>query len=241
MWRTWQRWAENTGASILAVVVLAFIPGGVVGYLSKIQSEWTKPILLGLGAWALGAFIVLAMDAVRRLPPRRPIPDLSNIESLVRDWLDRFGVGVKRDPVPTAFFRFFVTLGSGTSLYVGRGREGISDYLLFRADLAPTTKQVESIEALSEKNKLRLLYRIRLELSRARLGYDGLHLPVAKNFNISKRVPIRETLTEHEFMQAIDEMEAGIITTVLAFETGLIELGEGVPDAKLPPHVTIEG
>ena len=64
-------------------------------------------------------------------------------------------------------------------------------------------------QALSEPDKQRITVSAQLELARRNVGYSG-PLLAANGFYIFKRIPISETLTEHQFIAAIDEVEAAV-------------------------------
>src|SRR6266849_7687369 len=104
-----RRWIEGISQGIIATVIFALISGGAVTYLSLINSIWTVPILRGLGTIALFCISIFAIKGIRLLPAKRTIPNLKNIETCVRLWLDNFRVGVKNDPIPTTYFRVVAT------------------------------------------------------------------------------------------------------------------------------------
>ena len=185
-------------------------------YLSHIQSVWTTPVLLGLCAAALTVFVVLAIDAIRRLPPRRVIPNLKNIESCVRDWLNNFQCSVKKSPLETAYFRYLVTVDSGTKMFIGRTMGDLQNYIQLRSDMNPSPSDLEHFNSLSEIEKGVVVGSIRLELARRQVGYRNLSISL-DNFFISKRIPIRESLTEHEFISAVDEVEAAAHSVMFVF------------------------
>ena len=187
-----------------------------VTYLSHIQSVWTTPVLLGLCAAALTVFVVLAIDAIRRLPPRRVIPNLKNIESCVRDWLNNFQCSVKKSPLETAYFRYLVTVDSGTKMFIGRTMGDLQNYIQLRSDMNPSPSDLEHFNSLSEIEKGVVVGSIRLELARRQVGYRNLSISL-DNFFISKRIPIRESLTEHEFISAVDEVEAAAHSVMFVF------------------------
>jgi hypothetical protein len=234
----WKRWAENTGASLLAAVIIALIPGAIVTYLAKIQSAWTTPLLLGMTAATLAAVIILALDAIRRLPPRRVIPTTENIESCVRDWLNNFLCSVKKAPIENAYFRYLVTLGSGTKVLVGRVKGDLQDYLQIRADLNPGPDDLKKFVTLTQLEQAVVLSNIRLEMARRHIGYRNLAIP-ANDAHLFKRIPIRETLTEHEFIGAVEEVEAAILAVGLVFALEFVKTGKfPVDDLKTldAPH-----
>ena len=134
-------------------------------------------------------------------------------------------MGVKNAPLPTTHFRLIVEVDSGTKLLVGRVKSGLTEYLLIRADLQPQGEDLRVLEALDEDSRTRLILEVRLELARRNIGYSGLQFP-PEDFNIFKRLPINESLTEHEFLKAIDEMEAAVHATMIVFLMGTIHLTE---------------
>jgi hypothetical protein len=221
----WKRWAENTGASILAVVIIALIPAGIMTHLLRIQSGWSGPLFGGLGTFMLAAITLLALDAIRRLPPRRVIPNVKNIESCVRDWLNNFQYSVKKSPIETAYFRYLVTVDSGTKMLIGRTKGDFQDYVQIRSDMAPSDSDMAQFDILSDIEKAVLVGNIRLELARRHVGYQNLKIP-SDEFFISKRIPIRETLAEHEFIAAIDEVEAAAHAVGLVFAIGIVKAGK---------------
>ncbi len=220
-----RRWAEGTLQSILGAVILALIPGVAVTYLAHVQSVWTKPLLLGLTAFALAAFIVLAIDAIRRLPPRRVIPNVKNIEICVRDWLNNFQYAVKKSPVETAYFRYLVTVDSGTKMFIGRPKGDFQDYVLIRSDLIPGPQDLEHIATLTTLQTAVIVGNIRLELARHHVGYLNISIPI-KDAHIFKRIPIRETLTEHDFVAAIEEVEAAAHSVAFVFALEMVQAGK---------------
>lgn len=220
-----RRWIEGVLQSVLAAIIVAIIPGVLVTYLAHIQSAWTKPLLLGLCAAVLIMVFVLAADAIRRLPPRRVIPTLKNIDSCVRGWLDNFHCSVKKSPVDTAHFRYEVTVDSGIKMLVGRTKDDFDDYIQIRADMNPTEDDLRHFNVLSELEKAIVIGNIRLELARRYVGYRNLSHPL-KDFYMSKRVPIRESLMEHEFMAAIDEVESASHSVMFVFALEIAKTGK---------------
>lgn len=143
-----RRWAEGTLQSILGALIISLIPGAVVAYLVRIQSGWSGPVFMGMCAMAVTMVIVLALDAIRRLPPRRVIPNINNIESCVRDWLNNFQCSVKKAPIESAYFRYLVTVDSGTKMLVGRVKGDFQDYVQIRADMSPNADDLEKFNTL---------------------------------------------------------------------------------------------
>ncbi|HEY6768008.1 MAG TPA: DUF2299 family protein [Candidatus Sulfotelmatobacter sp.] len=220
-----RRWAEGTLQSVVGALIIALIPGAAVTYLSHIQSAWATPVLLGLAAAALATIIILSLDAIRRLPPRRVIPSTTNIESCVRDWLNNFQYSVKKSPQDNTYFRYLVTVDSGTKMLVGRTKGDFQDYVQIRADVVPGPSDLEQIASLGLSERAALIGNIRLELARRKIGYRNLGLP-ANDTYIFKHIPIRESLTEHEFIAALDEVEGAAHSIGLVFVIQLMKTGK---------------
>ncbi len=78
-----------------------------------------------------------------------------------------------------------------------------------------------------------LIGKIRLELARRNVGYRNLAIP-AEDTHLFRRVPIRETLTEHEFIAAMDEVEAAAHSVGLVFALEIVKAGD---TPKVEPKV----
>lgn len=221
---------------MLATLLIALIPGAFEAHLVRIQSAWSGPVLMALCATALAMIILLAMDAIRRLPPRRVIPSVNNIETCVRMWLDNFRYAVQNAPIPITHFRFIVTVDSGTKMIVVRLREEFTDYLVIRSELDPSNEELKRIEEMTEDERTLIIMEIRLELARRNIGYSGLSLPI-EDFGIFKRIPVRDSLTEHEFIAALDEVEAAVHIVGIVFSIALTRRAQMMKkqDQKLLP------
>jgi hypothetical protein len=180
---------------------------------------------------ALAMIILLAVDAIRRLPPRRVIPNTKNIESCVRDWLNNFQCSVKKSPVETAYFRYVVTVDSGTKMLIGRTKNDFQDYIQIKCEVVPDANDLEKINGLTELERAVVVGNIRLELARRHVGYHNLAIPADDTY-LFKRVPIRETLTEHEFIAAMDEVEAAAHSLALVFALEVVKTGRFPGDER---------
>jgi hypothetical protein len=110
-------------------------------------------------------------------------------------------------------------------MLVGRTKNDFQDYLQIRCDIVPSTEDMAHFDILSDIDQAVLVGNIRLELARRNVGYQNLAIP-ADNFFISKRIPIRETLTEHEFVAAIDEVEAAVHGVGIVFALEVVKMGK---------------
>jgi hypothetical protein len=209
--------------------------GGVVAYMAHDGSLWATPTLYGLGASTLLMIAVLCGKAIRRLPAKRPIVDLDNIEQVVRQWLDNFHTGVKNDPAPETYFRYLVTMDSGTKILVGRSGQALSGYLLLQCELTLSAEDQATLGKLSPEDLNELVLAVRLELARARVGYNGLVAPIT-TVKLFKRVPISEALNEDSFVDKLEELEAAFnAISIVAAKRLKQKLGLGVMTAIMAP------
>lgn len=206
--------------------MVVVVGGATTTLLARYLSNWATPALYGLAGSALLSVTIVALKAIARLPRRRPVTDLENIESEVHRWLDNFRVTVKNDPITEAYFRFIVTLDSGTKVVVGRPRGELSGYILVRGEVILGPEDQKMIAALSQDEVADLLLELRLELARAKVGYSGLALPI-DTIAIFKRIPISEALTEDAFFNKLEEVEAALNTVGIISVKGFRRNGAG--------------
>jgi len=210
----WIEWGNSVGQGILVTIIVALVPGGIVAYLAHIQSIWTMPVLLGLGAALMSAGIVIMARAWAHLPPIRTRPNAKNIESCIHSWLDNERVSVKNDPSVGSYFRFRITLNEKTMTIV-RTRGEFEDYVQILADLG-THGDNKLLEQFNEDEIVKTLWDVKVELARAQVGYSGLENP-PNNFMIFRRVPIHHNLTEFIFMSMVGSVEAAMNLVGLMF------------------------
>jgi len=213
---TWKTWAASIGQSFLFTILLALVPGAFVAYLSHIQSVWTIPVLMGLGAALMVSLIFGVVKAISHLPPKRIMPNAQNIERCVRSWLDNYKVAVRLDPAPDAHFRLRVTLDSNSHLTIIRSKTDYPEYVQIISFMGIRGDDKKLLEQFSEDERTQFFLDVKLELARAKSGYSGLVDP-PENFQLFRRVPIHHNLTEFAFMVTVFEVEAAMILVGLVF------------------------
>jgi hypothetical protein len=215
------KWFVRGLVTNITSAILVAGAGVLIGLLAKGASAWTSPVLYGLGGSALLSISLLVFSIMARLPRARRLPSTDNVESLVRLWLNNFRLAVKNDPNQEVFFRFVVTMDSGTKLLVGRPKGELSGYLIVRAEITPGPEEQRRIADLPPSESNRVLSEVRLELARAKVGYSGLALPIT-TIAIFKRMPIGESLSEDVFMARLEEVEAAFnaiaVVSYMAFD-----------------------
>jgi len=208
-----QRYGEGIVITLLGAAVLA-----IVAWLFHANNAWARGIFYGLIAALLVVIACLAYLLLKRIPKPKITPTLKNIDNCIRMWLDNYKVMVKVDPEQTCHFRYRITLdASGIQLTVLRSKLDQQEYVQIFSDLGLKGEEGKKILALySEEEKGQILFDIKTELARARVGYSGLVDP-PENFRLVQRVPVYPTLTEFGFMSMIFNMEAATSLVTLRF------------------------
>jgi hypothetical protein len=206
-----KRYAEEIVIGLLVCVIWAG-----VAWLFHEGYSWALPVFYGLVAACLALVAYFGFSLTRRIPRSRVQPSLKNIEGCVRTWLDNHKVMVKNDPHSDCYFRFVITLDSGCVLVVLRSKLDYQEYVQILCDLGIRGNDQQLLEQFSEKEKTNILFDIKADLARARVGYSGLIDPPA-NFQCFQRVPIYPTLTEFIFMSMVGNLEAARNLVAIAF------------------------
>jgi hypothetical protein len=199
-----KRYAEGIAIGVIASMVFVG-----VGILADRHSPFFRPLFYALVAAFMAAICSIAVIILRRAPRSRVVPSPKNIESCVRAWLDNHKIAVKNDPHQDSYFRLRITLDGGEHLTVLRSKLDYPDYVQILADLGMRGEDKRVLELFSENEKNEILFDLKLELARAKVGYSGLVDP-PENFQVFRRVPIYPTLTEFAFVSMIGDVEAGI-------------------------------
>lgn len=173
-----KRWISEKVAEWIIAGLLGFAWATVLTSLKLYESSWATPLMYGTGALCMtfvcgGLYIVIS-----RIPRLRTKVTMANVESNVRNWLDRSGCSVKTDPTQETFFRFCVQLPSGSTVLIGRTRAGLLDHVIVRANIVDEKAVPNELKNALLPQQERLLDIIKLELARARVGYFGLTIPL---------------------------------------------------------------
>lgn len=229
-----KRYSEGIVIGFLATAVWAGI-----AYLIHEGYSWGPPLFYGLVAASVMVIAYFGFTLTKRIPKQKIVPSLDNIEECIRIWLDNHKVTVKNDPHPDCYFRYRITLDSGCYLTVLRSKSEYTKYVQIYCDLGIKTEQDKKVlEQFSEKEKAQIMFDVKVELARARVGYSGLVDP-PENFQLCQRVPIYRTLTEFVFMSLVGNVEAARNLVFLMFikpKIGAVALPptSDIPNLELP-------
>jgi hypothetical protein len=208
-------WIKRYGEGIV-IGLLGSAVWAVVAYLFHEGSPWARPMFYGLVAASVPLTVYFGFVIARRIPKQKVVPTTENIESCVRAWLDNHKVTIKLDPHHDYYFRYRLTLDSGCYLTVYRSQVEYQEYVQIVCNLGTSVDEQKLLEQFSDREKAQLMFDIRLELARAKVGYGGLVYP-PENFHLFQRVPIYPTLNEFVFMSMIGNVEAARNLVSLVF------------------------
>jgi hypothetical protein len=202
-------------------IVTGLIVAGIVGCVAFLYGKY--PTFLNLLTYCLicGVATFVACAAViilKRIPKPSPMPNEENIESYIRTWLDNHRMTITKDPSPATYFRYRIQLSpDNEQLTIFRMRDENPEYIQVYTDLGLKGEEGEQILSRFSQNEInQILFEIKLELARAKVGYSGLVIPPT-DFKIFRRVLIHSTLKESEFISAISEVEAAIHLVLLIY------------------------
>jgi len=177
---------------------------------------WQQVVLVALFVLLLGWTLIATYS--RAGTRVGAIITFQNVESHVREWLDAFGLGIRRLSDPTCHFAFEVTPSTGIPLGVTRTREH-DHYITIMTRIAIGASHRAWYDQLSQSKKDQFLRELRLEASKAKIAFVS---DPALNLIIEKRLPITNAFTEADLIDGIGEVNFSAIiiieTVALAFE-----------------------
>jgi len=229
------------GGDIRAAVVGVLLAGvgTVLGILRAHQSFLAGPVLYGVVAFA--SLLIVRREVATHLRTRQARVTPENIEGKVREWLDAFGLTVRKLPekdAPDAFFALVVTFSSGAGVIVARPTER-PRYLVVQVNLGVNEVHQKAFGELTEEKQKRLIRQIRSEMSRARVGWSGIGMPLT-TIRLIDRLPITLDLTESAFIAKLEAMEHGTILAenvlIDGIESAPVDSGGSGHENQKPPN-----
>jgi hypothetical protein len=172
-------------------------------YIQKGGGQVTRPLLYGLGVFAVLMALQLVWKAQNSLRPR-PRINVANLESTLRDWSDAAGYSFKRISDDTAVFHFSITASNNIPLDVVRLKIR-ERYIVIQSTLTLGAEQRTAYNAMSVLEKNKLVLDLRMELLRQKVAYLNLDAKL-DHFGFQKKIPITEDLTEQQFSDSIEEV-----------------------------------
>jgi hypothetical protein len=240
---------RRNSEAIVTGIVTACIVGGAVSLYEKYPALLI-PFTYFLVCGSVAIMACVAVIGLRRIPKPLECPNGKNIDGYVRAWLDSYSFTVKNDPSDPTYFRYRVTLPppDNEQLTIFRMRTENPEYIQVFADLSMNEEGFKQLQTrISVRDMHQVLFDLKMELARAKIGYSGLVIPPL-NFKVFKRVLIYSGLKESEFFSAIHEVEAAIHMVTVIYLRMLEQKGSQenqsptqpesasyIPTQELPP------
>jgi hypothetical protein len=197
--------------------VIGLAVGAAVTYFTHQGAGWVNPVLCGGAAWLLTFCLILAFRASRHIPKRAELIDEANIQTRLRDWLDKYNFTVKNTHTEECHFFFIVTTEGERKISISRQKGQLSDYLFVKGLISSSAEEMESIKSFTDDEKRSLRLSMFLEMSRAVMGYKT-EKDVLEEITVFKRIPISSKLKLEEIINVVWEIEA-MLTTLLLLQS----------------------
>jgi hypothetical protein len=204
-------WREGLVINLVSNTI-CFAVGVVVAYLRHEGSQWVSPLLYGVLAWLLTMGIWVIVRVLRYIPRRQRITD-KNLPLIIREWIDDIGVKVQSKKDDLTDFTFIVTTDGNWVISIMRVRE-TPEYLTFTGYYK---EEVQNFSHFTDKEKIEARLAIRLELSRAVMGYTSQDF--LEGFTIFRRLPISSRLSIEEVSRTLWEVEAALASIFITGAT----------------------
>jgi hypothetical protein len=227
-------WRRNSEAIVTGLAAAGIV--GVSSYLygkyPTLLAPFTYCLICGVGVLVAGVAVIV----LKRTPKLLPCPSGDNIENHVRTWMDKYGLTVTRDPSAPTYFRYRVTLPAPDNelLTIFRMRDEMPEYIQVYTDLGLKGEEgVQILNQFTNEEINNVIYEIKMELARAKVGYSGLVIPPT-DFKIFRRVLIHSDLKETDFFSAINDVEAAIHTITLLYGRAIQDKHKTTPPVASP-------
>jgi hypothetical protein len=208
-------WKEGLVINLVSNAI-GFFAGVLVAYLKHEGSEWVSPLLYGALAWILTMGIFLVVRLFRNIPARQVRITDRNLSAILRGWIDDIGlkVQIKKEDDLT-HFTFIVTTDGNWVISIMR-LKATPEYLTFTGYYKD---DAQNFSHFTDEEKIEARLAIRLELSRAVMGFTSADL--LDGFTLFRRIPISPQLNIEEVSRTLWEVEAALASV---FSTGAILL-----------------
>jgi hypothetical protein len=197
---------------ILGNIVAAFLifgGGAVLAFLSATHSVWAQPALYGIGGCSFIALLIFALTGKHIFSRQEPQTTIENVESNLRQWVDYFGLGVKKMDESDSIFAYLVTCRSGISVIVARVKAR-ERYLVFAVNMEISQEHRDFLSSLSKDQSGRVAEELTLELARLGVSYNVSFEPngTMNKVSLQRSIPITHNVTQDTFASYLDQMDS---------------------------------
>lgn len=206
------------GTLLGEAIVWGLTAAGVTTYLRKKGSEWLIPTVWGLGVFVL---VLLGFGAVRVISVGpsfgQTTVTTSNVESNVKNWLERFGYSIQKLPSSDdKFFAYVATnVGNGRKTQITRLKQSPRDaYLILANSVTLGTEDAERLKKLTDRQRGLFNLDLAAQMATQKMVFTAYGVPVSQ-IEVDRGVPI-SGLSEYNFIDAMDNMDSSQLV-LLAF------------------------
>lgn len=189
----------------IKIIVMAVV-GLLMAELRARGLGVAEPILYGLAAAACVGILIAAVQYFISQRLEEPPIDTANVETHIRTWLDNFHLGVTKTEDSDSYFSLGVDTRSGRKLSINRPKN-YDRYICILWHWAIPSSEQERLRRLSEPATKLLTRELRMEMARSKIIFV-IGTPLT-NVVLERLIPITSNLGEHEFIEALNEIEFG--------------------------------
>ena len=204
MGKSWVSWLADWLQIITVMLAVIVASGGAL--LARGLPGWVIFLVVIAAVVATLWSVVALVNLFPVLKGTRVTTE--NVEAHVRSWSDTFGFGVQRVDNPEAYFALALTLGlGGRHAFVARLKKTWERYIIVESSMVMTDEHKNVFKSLSPEQTEIFVEELLLQLAAA--GQIGVIDANLGNITLQRRIPITPSLTEDEFIKAVDHVSIG--------------------------------
>jgi hypothetical protein len=147
----------------------------------------------------------------------------ANVEIRLREWLEKFHMGIRllppdRLPFPVSF-ALEVTLLNDRVVIVSHQKE-FSQYLMLQTNLGLSADTGKILSRLTPTQRSQVDSDLAIELSNLKVGYTMTTSPDVR-VTLARMLPISPSLTEYDFISSIMDMDMAQVAAINTLATSM--------------------
>jgi hypothetical protein len=188
----------------------------IIAWIKAKKPQWGPHIMSGLGGASLIFAIGLMSIAWQALPKSEPVT-VDNVQTKVRDWLDKYGYASSSLPPSADYYFGFTASARNVNITIQRPHTMFSNYLVFSSAVILNDLGTSKLPPTQSEQILRTL---RIEMNRLGVSYTNLGLPLT-TVTLLNKLPIASQLNEDTFIKDLDSLESAdrIMAEIVVLET----------------------
>lgn len=159
----------------------------------------------------IGGLIFVCIGLYRTRGPQNII-NPTNIEENIRKWAAYFGYGCSPISDPEVDFALDISLPTGKHILAIRSKK-LDKYIVIQGAVGISPNHLAALARMEVSEQNRVMNELIIEMARFKIGFVGGGEPI-KTITLSKQLPITNMLTEHIFIEAVNEIELAQILVI---------------------------